>query len=91
MQPITGTAPRVQAWSCTACATRWAITTVNPKPRPAYLADLGAAAEKIGQLRWTLRRVIALADDADGLTDEQLRTRLLALAGNARRCGSEDQ
>jgi hypothetical protein len=54
---------------------------VSPGGRPAYLTDHGAAAEEIGWLRWTLTQVIALADDAPGLTDEQLRDRLLALAG----------
>jgi hypothetical protein len=44
------------------------------------LADLGAAAEEIGRLRWALRQVIALAEDARGLTNAQLRDRLLALA-----------
>jgi hypothetical protein len=52
--------------------------------RPAYLADLGAAAEEIGRLRWALRQVIALAEDAPGLTDAQLRERLLALADQTR-------
>lgn len=32
VQPITGTSPRVQAWSCTGCETKWAITTINPQP-----------------------------------------------------------
>jgi hypothetical protein len=49
-------------------------------PRSAYLADLGAAAEEIGRLRWALRQVIALADEAPALTDAQLRQRLLVLA-----------
>jgi transposase-like protein len=31
--------PTVQAWTCTACGTNWAITST---PRPAYLVDLGA-------------------------------------------------
>jgi hypothetical protein len=31
VQPIAGTSPKVQAWSCT-CGTNWAITTVNPQP-----------------------------------------------------------
>jgi hypothetical protein len=45
-------------------------------PRFAYLGDLGAAAEEIGRLRWTLAQVIAVADDAPGLTDRELRDRL---------------
>ena len=55
-----------------------------PPHRPAYLADLGAAAEEIGRLRWALRQVIALADEAPQLTDAQLRERLLALADQTR-------
>jgi hypothetical protein len=50
----------------------------------ALLDDLGAAAQEIGRLRWTLRQVVTLADDAPGLTDQQLRDRLLALAGPSR-------
>jgi hypothetical protein len=46
----------------------------------ALLGDLGAVAQEIGRLRWTLRQVVRLADNAPGLTDEQLRARLLALA-----------
>jgi hypothetical protein len=53
-------------------------------PRPAYLADLGAAAEEIGRLRWALRQIIALADAAPQLTGAQLRERLLALADQTR-------
>ncbi|MGH3824466.1 MAG: hypothetical protein ACRDRA_16780 [Pseudonocardiaceae bacterium] len=26
--------PTVQAWSCTACRTEWAISRVTPRPRP---------------------------------------------------------
>ncbi len=80
MQPITGTSPKAQAWSCTACGLNWAITIVNPKPRPAYLADLGAAAQEIGRLRWTLRQVVMLADEMSKPTDVEPRDRLLAFA-----------
>jgi hypothetical protein len=52
------------------------------------LADLGAAAEEIGRLRWSLRQIIALADEAPQLTDAQLRQRLLALADQTRPVGS---
>jgi hypothetical protein len=52
--------------------------------RPTYLTDHGAAAEEIGRLQQVLNQVIMLADDAPGLTDEQLRDRLLALADQAR-------
>jgi hypothetical protein len=65
--------------SATGCPHRaWA------PPRPAHLADLGAAAEEIGRLRWCLRQVIALADEAPQLIDAQLRERLLALANQTR-------
>ena len=69
----------------TAATDRVQRTRSDPtSPRPAYLADLGAAAEEIGRLRWSLRQVIALAEDAPGLTDAQLRERLLALADQTR-------
>ena len=65
---------------------RWPETAEasGPGGRSAYLTDHGAAAEEIGRLRWTLTQVIALADDAPRLADEQLRDRLLALADQAR-------
>jgi hypothetical protein len=53
---------------------------VPDSPTAALLGDLGAAVEEIGRLRWKLAQVTALADDAVGLTGEQLRDRLLALA-----------
>jgi len=56
---------------------------VNPHLRPAHLADRAADGE-IGRLRWALRQVITLADDAPTLTDQQLRGRLLALVSDAR-------
>jgi hypothetical protein len=45
--------------------------------------------EEIERLRWALNQIIALADEAPGLTDEQLRERLLALVDNARPRGDE--
>ncbi|MGH3852533.1 MAG: hypothetical protein ACRDR6_03355 [Pseudonocardiaceae bacterium] len=80
----TGTAPTIQTWSCTTCGLNWVISAVNPHLCPAHLADLAAAAEDIGRLRWALRQVITLADDAPTITDEQLRDRLLTLAFYAR-------
>jgi hypothetical protein len=74
----TTSTPSVAAWECT-CGLSWTTTVVNPQLRPAYLA-IGGAAEEIGRLRWKLAQVTALADDAVGLTGEQLRDRLLALA-----------
>jgi hypothetical protein len=68
VQPITGTSPVVQAWSCTACRTNWAITTVNPQP---YLDRLGATVEQLGATRSVLRQLIMLSGEAPGLTDEQ--------------------
>ncbi|MBV9142836.1 MAG: hypothetical protein JO115_18310 [Pseudonocardiales bacterium] len=60
------------------------ISVVNPHLRPAHHADLAAAVEEISRLRWALRQVITLADDAPTLTDQQLRGRLLALVSDAR-------
>jgi hypothetical protein len=79
--PTAGIAPRVQAWSCRACTTQWAITTVNPQP---YLDRLTATVEQLGATRSVVRQVIALGDDAATLPDTELRDRLLALADRAR-------
>jgi ribosomal protein L37AE/L43A len=77
--------PKVQAWECKLCRTQWAVSRVNPHLRSAYLADLVAAVEEIGRLRWALRQIIALAEQAPTITDElELRTRLVALADRAR-------
>jgi hypothetical protein len=73
--------PSVQAWTCTACRTDWPITVVNPRQ---YLDRLAATVEQLGATRSVLRQVITLADDAPGLTDEQLRNRLVMLADRAR-------
>jgi transposase-like protein len=73
----TPTPPRVQAWTCTACRTNWAITTVNPRP---YFDRLAATVEQFGATRSVLRQLITLADDAATLSDTALRDRLLALA-----------
>jgi hypothetical protein len=82
VQPIPGISPKVKAWSCT-CGTNWAITST---PRPAYLIDLCAAVEEIGRLRWRLAaQIVALADAAPTITNEQLRDRLLALAESCTR------
>jgi transposase-like protein len=66
----------VQAWTCTACRTDWAITVVNPQP---YFDRLAATVE-LAAARSVLRQVIMLADDAAMLSDKELRDRLLALA-----------
>ena len=62
----------------------WAVTLVNHGQRSAaYFGQLAATVEEIGRLRWLLRQVITLADDAPGLSDEQW-DRLTALADRAR-------
>jgi hypothetical protein len=68
--------PSVQAWSCTACRTDWAITVVNPQP---YFDRLAATVE-LAVARSVLRQVITLADEVATLSDKELRDRLLALA-----------
>ena len=45
----------------------------------ALLGDLGAVAQEIRRLRWTMAQVITLADEMPKLTDVELRTRLLML------------
>jgi ribosomal protein L37AE/L43A len=69
VQRITNTPPTVQAWSCTKCGTDWAISVVNPLLRSAYLTELAATRGEVGRLRWTLRQIFALVDDAPRLTD----------------------
>jgi hypothetical protein len=50
------------------------------------LVDLCAAVEEIGRLRWRLAaQIVALADAAPTITNEQLRDRLLALAESCTR------
>ncbi|HET9254019.1 MAG TPA: hypothetical protein VFO16_02310 [Pseudonocardiaceae bacterium] len=81
VQRIAGTSPRVRAWGCAGCGTRWAVTLVHTQlcgNRLAAAVDLAAA-------RSVLRDVITLADQAPGLTDEQLRHRLAGLAEVAAR------
>jgi hypothetical protein len=57
---------------------------IRPDSRAAaLLTDLGAAAQESGWLRWVLRQVVMLADNAPGFIDEQLRNRLTALADRA--------
>jgi hypothetical protein len=82
VQLVADTPPKVQAWSCAACRTEWAVTVVNPRP---FLGHLTATVE-FAAAQSVLREVIALADQAPGFTDEQLRLRfrLLALATRAR-------
>ena len=53
-----------------------AILVLNPRP---FLNHLAATVE-LTAARSVLRKIVTLADQAPGLTDEQLRFRLLALA-----------
>jgi hypothetical protein len=41
-------------------------------------------AQEIRRMRWTLRQVVGPAEQAPGLTDRELRARLLALASCGR-------
>jgi hypothetical protein len=52
----------------------------------ALLGDSGRQLRRSGVLRWKLAQVIAVANDAPGLTDRELRDRLLALAESGTRC-----
>jgi ribosomal protein L37AE/L43A len=74
---ITSNPPKVQAWSCVACGTQWAVSVVNPH---LYLNRLTAAVE-LAAARSVLREIIALADGEQTLTDAELRARLVQLAG----------
>jgi hypothetical protein len=54
----------------------WVILMVNPRP----FLDLLVATVELAAARSVFRELIRLADQAPGLTEEQLRFRLLALA-----------
>jgi hypothetical protein len=71
-------AGRIQAWACARCDTDWAFTAPDSHTAAA-LGDLGAVAQEISRLRWTLAQVITLASEMPTLTDVELRTRLLTL------------
>lgn len=75
-----GASPGVRVWSCSACRTDWAITVVNPRPYLDYLAGW----VEVAVARSVLRQVIALAEQAPVLSDEQLRARLVDLARTVR-------
>jgi hypothetical protein len=80
VQQVTSTSPRAQGWSCGECGTDWWIGVINPRPYLDYLVgwvELAAA-------RSMLRQVIALADEAPALPDDQLRARLASFTGTAR-------
>lgn len=74
VQRMTGIPPKVQGWSCAACGTGWAISSVNPRP---YLDQLAMAVE-LAAAQPVLRKIITLADQAYGLIDDQLRFGLRA-------------
>ncbi|HEX6402592.1 MAG TPA: hypothetical protein VF003_05440 [Pseudonocardiaceae bacterium] len=76
----TNNPPKVRAWSCAACGTDWAVSVVNPH---LYLDGLTAAVD-LAAARRVLRQLVTLASEAPTLTDAQLRTRLVALAGSLR-------
>ena len=61
-----------------------AVSSKPTSDRLAYFDQLAATVEERGRSRWMLGQVITLADDAPGLTDAQLRDRLLALADRSR-------
>jgi hypothetical protein len=76
VQRVIGAPVRVRgAWSWGECGTQWAFTVVNPRPQ-SFLDRLTATV--------VLRGVIALADEAPRLSDDQLRARLAGLAQMAR-------
>jgi ribosomal protein L37AE/L43A len=80
VQPTPGISPRVKAWSCAACRTDWAIAVVTPRP---FLEHLVASVE-LAAARSVLRGIIALAEQAPALPDDQVRGRLVDLARTAR-------
>ncbi len=77
---LTSATARVIAWTCTRCRMDWAISVASPQP---FLDHLAGTVE-LAAARSTLRDVITLADQAPGLTDQELRARLVALAEGAR-------
>jgi hypothetical protein len=77
---VTDSPPKVRAWSCAACRTDWAIAVANPRP----FVDHLAASVELAAARSMLRQVIALAEEAPALPDDQLRARLVDLARTAR-------
>ncbi|MGH3670899.1 MAG: hypothetical protein ACRDSH_09710 [Pseudonocardiaceae bacterium] len=65
--------PTLGAWSCAACGGEWWTSVVNPVN--AFLRQL---AEDVAA-RSLLRRVQALAEQAPGLSDGQVKARALSL------------
>ncbi len=75
--------PTVEAWLCAACCGQWWISVVNPRPQP-FLDRLTGTVE-LAAARSVLWAVITLADEAPGISNEELRSRLLMLAQRAER------
>lgn len=76
-----GNTLNTEAWACDGCGMGWAVSLVNP-----HLLDRAVDyAEQTAALRWYLQQIITLADKAPQLTDQELRTRLHALADS---CGA---
>jgi len=72
VQVIPDTPLKVKAWSCADCGTEWAVTAVTLQVRPwpdQLVVDVVA--------RSVLREVTTLAEQADTLTNGQLKARLL--------------
>lgn len=72
---------KVQEWPCAACGGHWWISMVSPRPAWLFLDHLSGTVD-LAAARSVLREIITLGDQATGLTDEQLRFRLLTLAGH---------
>ncbi|MGH3991046.1 MAG: hypothetical protein ACRDSN_01120 [Pseudonocardiaceae bacterium] len=53
-------------------------------PEPAYVSDHAAAREEIGALAWLLAEVVRVADDADGMSADQMRAEIRRVADTAR-------
>jgi hypothetical protein len=75
VKAIIGAPVTVRARSCRKCGTRWAVCVVAP-PAQLFLDRLTVTV--------VLREVIALMQQAPGLSDDQLRARLAGLARVAR-------
>ena len=81
---------RVYACECETASSRRRRTeadlgaAIDTSGRPDYLAQLCTAIEELARSRYLLGEVIELADDVPGLTDAELRDRLVALADRAR-------
>jgi hypothetical protein len=78
LDPATATGP-TEADTRPGCAT----TTGAPSPQP-FLDRLTATIERLGATRSIQRQLIALADEAPTITNEQLADRLAALANRLR-------